>query len=129
MDTIEIIKELAETTSLAKNNAHQIEEIKREVKTVQEDTKAIYKIATSIEVMANNLAQMKCDIADVKDGQKELAKEVTSVKSDLLNIKNQDVVVKGKKWDGFWTKLAFESVKYIAIFLIGGILAYIFVAK
>ena len=43
----------------AKSNTHQIQEIKEEMKELKDENKAIYKIATSVEVIAEKLGSIE----------------------------------------------------------------------
>lgn len=67
---------LIETSERAKSNTHQIEEIKEDIKEIKSDQKAIYEISTSVKLIAQSMTSMKEDIAEVKQGQCDLANKV-----------------------------------------------------
>ena len=132
MNDVEIIEKLTETIERNKSDTHQIEEIKNDVKEIKQDQKAIYELASSIKIIANDLGTIKTDITEVKLGQNMLSssqielsckmdKEINCVKSELTEVKTQEDVKKGKKWD----KIAFEIIKYISLLGIGGVITYV----
>lgn len=54
----------------AKSNTHQIQEIKEEMKELKDENKAIYKIATSVEVIAEKLGSIEDKVDDTVAAQK-----------------------------------------------------------
>ena len=133
------IKELTESTERSKSNTHQIEEMKIDIKDIKTENKALYELATSVKLIAQDMGSIKQDIAEVKNGQVDLAikmdTEISKVKEDQCKIKDDILVVKNienntkaKKWDNFSSKagkLTFEIIKYISILALGGGITYL----
>jgi chromosome segregation ATPase len=71
-------KLLVATSERAKSNTHQIEDLKDRMDKLEEKTEDIHKIATSIEVVCN-------DISYIKEGQNTL-----NIKFDKLSDKVDD---------------------------------------
>lgn len=63
---------LIETSERAKSNTHQIEEIKDRIGKLEDKTEDIHRIATSIEVVCN-------DIGYIKQGQVDLTNKVDNL--------------------------------------------------
>lgn len=69
---------LIETEQRSKSNAHRLDKIENEIKDLNEENKAIYKIATSVEVMAekignidNKVNEISRKVDETSDAQKE----------------------------------------------------------
>ena len=75
------VRILTEVEQRAKSNSHQIEEIKEDVKEIKAENKAIYELTTSVKLIAQDMGSIKADLAEVKQGQKELTQDVSEVKS------------------------------------------------
>lgn len=58
MDENTIIERLAKAEERSKSNSHRIEEIEETVKEIAADQKAIYKLATSVEVIAQRVSNI-----------------------------------------------------------------------
>lgn len=69
---------LIETEQRSKSNAHRLDKIENDIKDLNEENKAIYKIATSVEVMAekignidNKVNEISRKVDETSDAQKE----------------------------------------------------------
>lgn len=58
MDENTIIERLAKAEERSKSNSHRIEEIEETVKEIAAEQKAIYKLATSVEVIAQRVSNI-----------------------------------------------------------------------
>ena len=86
MDEKEFVITLTETVERSKSNTHQIDEIKEEIKGIKEDQKSIYKIATSVEVIANNMQNLQASVEDVKNGQERLGQKMDD---QIIEVRNE----------------------------------------
>ncbi len=57
MDDLE--KTLIETEQRSKSNMHRIDSLEKDITSIKEDQKAIYKIATSVEVIAERMTHIE----------------------------------------------------------------------
>ncbi len=91
--TNEEIKRLAEVEQRSKSNTHAIEELKEEIKEVQNEQKALYEINANIKLMAQSVASVKEDVSDMKDDisntNKEVKDDIRKVKERVTNIENK----------------------------------------
>jgi vacuolar-type H+-ATPase subunit H len=78
MDEKELVT-LTEAVERGKSNSHQIEEIKEEIREIKSEQKAIYDIATSVKLIAQDMTTMKETINDVKEGQSKLEQKIDEV--------------------------------------------------
>ncbi len=105
MDNQELVI-LTETVERSKSNTHQIEELKDEVKEklsninaeikeIKSEQKAIYEIAASVKLIAQDMGTMKESINDVKQGQSKLEQKIDEVdeksKVDILETKRNNI--------------------------------------
>lgn len=119
---LDFIKELTETTERSKSNTHQIEEVKAEIKDIKIENRALYELTSSVKLIAQDMGNIKDDISDVKNGQKELSEKVNKVTQEVENVKNKDDIEMGRN-----TKKVFWEVvsKILAGLAVSGITALI----
>lgn len=119
---LDIMKELTETSERGKSNTHQIEEIKIEIKDIRIENRALYELTSSVKLIAQDMGNIKDDISDVKNGQKELSEKVNKVTQEVENVKNKDDIEMGRN-----TKKVFWEVvsKILAGLAVSGITALI----
>lgn len=119
---LDFIKELTETTERSKSNTHQIEEVKAEIKDIRIENRALYELTSSVKLIAQDMGNIKDDISDVKNGQKELSEKVNKVTQEVENVKNKDDIEMGRN-----TKKVFWEVvsKILAGLAVSGITALI----
>ena len=70
---------LIETEQRSKSNSHRINDIAEDIKEIKDENKAIYKIATSVEVMAEKLG-------NIEDKVDETNRKVGRAKSNRSKI-------------------------------------------
>lgn len=87
MEMTEIIRELSETSALAKHNELQIQEMKEKITNIQEENRAIHDIATSVKLIAQDVNYIKTDVSTVKTSQNDLRKELSEVKQSSTKAK------------------------------------------
>lgn len=80
MEMTEIIRELSETSTLAKHNELQIQEMKEKICDVQKEHQALHDIATSVKLIAQDIGYIKQDVCTVKTAQNELRTQLSEVK-------------------------------------------------
>lgn len=76
----------------AKSNTHAIEELKENYKEILQEQKAIHRINTNIELIAQSVATVKEDVSDMKNDisktNKEVKDDIDSVKTKISDIEN-----------------------------------------
>lgn len=65
---------LIESEQRSKSNSHRIDTLEGEIKEIKEENKAIYKIATSVEVMAEKLGNIEDKVDETNRKVDETAK-------------------------------------------------------
>lgn len=80
---------LIETIERSKSNTHQIDDIKSDIKELQNKQEMIYDLTTSVKVMAENLSTVKDDVKEIKQGQSALSdkvdNQINEIKTDVDN--------------------------------------------
>lgn len=89
MDNAEFIKELSETTALAKHNEEQIRALHNDVTEIKKENQAIHDIATSVKLIAQDMSYVKDDVAEVKSSQSQIRSELAEVKNSPTKAKAQ----------------------------------------
>lgn len=119
MDNSELIKELSETTALAKYNEEQIHILHNDVAEIKKENQAIHDIAASVKLIAQDMSYVKEDVAEVKSSQSQ-------IKSELAEVKNAPAKAKAVLVDDIG-KLVFTAVVTgIIAFVLGQICPVIF---
>lgn len=62
---------LIETDQRAKSNSHRLDNAEAEIRDIKNDQKAIYKIATSVEVIAQRLGTIEATVSDTREKVEE----------------------------------------------------------
>lgn len=110
---------IQEIDSRSKSDQHRIDDLESEMDKMQETQIALVKLANGVDKMADQLVDMKSDIKEVKNGQRDLSNKVTT----LENRPSQEVK---KRWDSISDKLLWLFIAGVAGFLFASALPGIF---
>lgn len=110
---------IQEIDSRSKSDQHRIDDLELEMDKMQETQIALVKLANGVDKMADQLVDMKSDIKEVKNGQRDLSNKVTT----LENRPSQEVK---KRWDSISDKLLWLFIAGVAGFLFASALPGIF---
>lgn len=131
---IEIITEASER---AKSNTHQINEIKEDIKGIKEDNKVLNRLATSVELIAQDMTHFKNDISEMKGVQSdtqasqamirnELSEMRAEMKTEISDVRNERLISKAKTYEEIKSKVMAIIITGIAAFILGTIAPAIF---
>lgn len=122
----------ADVRNMQEGNKIFRDEIRSEVRELRKQNEAIYEIAASVKVMAQDMQSLKDDLKEVKVGQQELGnkmdsdmqkvrKEQSDLRNEVTNVESTVDTKDAKKIYGIWTK-----VRDNAIWLfVGAIVAFL----
>lgn len=121
---------LIETEQRSKANSHRIDGVKNEIDKMKEENKAIYKIATSVEVMAEKLGNIEDKVDETKRRVDETAEAQKASEKRLLQrvseVENAPAVQTSKNMN----EVRVRIITSVVTFLITGVLgALIYFAK
>lgn len=119
MDNSELIKELSETTALAKYNEEQIHILHNDVAEIKKENQAIHDIAASVKLIAQDMSYVKEDVAEVKSSQSQ-------IKSELAEVKNAPAKAKAVFVDNIGKLILTAVVSGLAGFILSQICPAIF---
>lgn len=119
MDNYDIIKELSDTTALAKRNETQIAELHNDVAEIKKENQAIHDIATSVKLIAQDMSYVKDDVAEVKSSQSQ-------IRNELSEVKNAPVKSKASAFDSAWKFIVTAIATGLVAFILGQIAPQIF---
>lgn len=119
MDNYEIIKELSDTTALAKHNEAQIAELHNDVAEIKKENQAIHDIATSVKLIAQDMSYVKDDVAEVKSSQSQ-------IRNELSEVKNAPIQSKASAFDSAWKFIVTAVATGLVAFILGQIAPSIF---
>ena len=119
MDNYDIIKELSDTTALAKRNESEIAELHNDVAEIKKENQAIHDIATSVKLIAQDMSYVKDDVAEVKSSQSQ-------IRNELSEVKNVPVKSKASAFDSAWKFIVTAIATGLVAFILGQIAPQIF---
>ena len=83
---------LTETVERSKSNTHQIQELKErldkndeKIDGIKDEQKSLYKIASSVEIIANNMQNLQDGLDEVKCGQEKLGQKMDNQNEEIKN--------------------------------------------
>lgn len=124
------IELITETSERAKSNTHQIEEVKNDIRDIKEEYKIINRLATSIELLVQDMTHVKSDIVEIKDVQSvtqaSLSEMRSDMKTELSEVRNEDIVKKAKTYENIKSIVIGLIVSGIAGFILGTVAPAIF---
>ena len=119
---------LIETEQRCKSNSHRLDAVEEEIRDIKNEQKAIYKIATSVELIAQRVSNIESKVDDTNrkvDAQtkawQETEKKLSEKVSETENKPYKDIAknvnsVKLAVITAIWTLLATGIVSAIIIF-------------
>lgn len=121
---------LIETEQRSKSNSHRINGLEKDIEKMKEENKAIYKIATSVEVMAEKLGNIEDKVDETNRKVDETAKAQRASEERFLRrvaeIENAPAAQTAKNVN----EIKIKIITAVATFLITGVLgALIYFAK
>lgn len=121
---------LIETEQRSKSNSHRIDNLEIDLKEMKEENKAIYKIATSVEVMATKLGNIEDKVDETNRKVDETAKAQRVAEERFLQkvteVENRPAIQMAKNVN----EIKVKAITAIITFLItGGLGAIIYFAK
>ena len=119
MDNYDIIKELSDTTALAKRNETEIIELHNDVAEIKKENQAIHDIATSVKLIAQDMSYVKDDVAEVKSSQSQ-------IRNELSEVKNAPIKSKASAFDSAWKFVVASIATGIVSFVLGNLFPQIF---
>ena len=131
------IELITETSERAKSNTHQIDEMKEDIKGIKEDNKVLNRLATSVELIAQDMTHFKNDISEMKGVQSdtqasqamirnELSEMRAEMKTEISDVRNERLISKAKTYEEIKSKVMAIIVTGIAAFILGTIAPAIF---
>ena len=94
-NVIERVIRLEETVIQHDKDLHELKD-KNEV---------MYKLATSVELIANDMSYLKSDVQSIKKGQEEIFTNIEDVEKKVRSVESAEVKKEAKVWEGLKEKL------------------------
>ena len=120
---------LIETEQRSKSNAHRLDKIENEIKDLNEENKAIYKIATSVEVMAekignidNKVNEISRKVDETSDAQKESENRFLQ---QISNIENAPAKQVAKNVNSIRLAIATSVITFIITGLLATLIHFV----
>ncbi len=105
---------LVETSQRSKTNSEQISKIENAIHEIQGDQKAIYSIATSVELIAQRVTTIETKVEDTNTKVNSLSEKVIEAETKPY-----------KQVASNWNSIKLAIVSSICTFLVGGVLGAI----
>ena len=119
---------LIETEQRSKSNSHRIDSIEEDIKEMKEENKAIYRIATSVEVMAEKLGNIEEKVDETKRKVDETAKAQRATEDRFLQrvaeIENAPAVQTAKNINEIKVKVITAIITFLVTGILGSIIYF-----
>ena len=119
---------LIETEQRSKSNSHRIDDIEEDIKEMKEENKAIYRIATSVEVMAEKLGNIEEKVDETKRKVDETAKAQRATEDRFLQrvaeIENAPAVQTAKNINEIKVKVITAIITFLVTGILGSIIYF-----
>ena len=116
---------LIETEQRSKSNQYRIDALEEDLKDIKNDQKAIYKIATSVEVIAQRVSNIEEKVDDTNQEVKMQAKTLQDTEKRLTDRINETESKPLKRMDDNYNKVKVAVLSALATALASGLLAAI----
>lgn len=116
-NVIERVIRLEETVIQHDKDLHELKE-KNEV---------MYKLATSVELIAQDMSYLKNDVQSIKKGQDEIFENIEAVEKKVRTVENADIKKEAKTWEGIKKDLLWLFVGGFGALVLDSILKIIHV--
>jgi len=114
-NVIERVIRLEETVIQHDKDLHELKE-KNEV---------MYKLATSVELIAQDMRYLKDDVQSIKKGQEEIFTNIEDVEKKVRTVENADIKKEAKTWGNLKKELLWLFVGGFAAIILDSILEII----
>ncbi len=108
---------LFETAQRSKTNAEQIGKLEAEIREVQNDQKAIYSIATSVEVIAQR-------VSNIEDEVKDTSRKVTGLSEKVIEAESKPYKQVATNWNSIKVAIISAACTLLVTGIIGTILVF-----
>ena len=114
---------LIETEQRSKANSHRLDSIQNSIDKMKEENKAIYKIATSVEVMAEKLGNIEDKVDETKRKVDETAEAQRASEERLLQRVSDVENAPAKQTANNVNSIRLSIVTAVVTFLVTGVAA------
>ena len=114
---------LIETEQRSKANAHRLDSVQNSIDKMKEENKAIYKIATSVEVMAEKLGNIEDKVDETKRKVDETAEAQRASEERLLQRVSNVENAPAKQTANNVNSIRLSIVTAVVTFLVTGVAA------
>lgn len=114
---------LIETEQRSKANSHRLDSVQNSIDKMKEENKAIYKIATSVEVMAEKLGNIEDKIDETKRKVDETAEAQRASEERLLQRVSDVENAPAKQTANNVNSIRLSIVTAVVTFLVTGVAA------
>lgn len=105
-----------------------VEQHEKDIHELKEKNEVMYKLATSVELIANDMSYLKNDVQSIKKGQEEIFTNIEDVEKKVRSVENADVKKEAKAWEGLKEKLLWLVVGGLATALLNQVFGLIHVS-
>lgn len=120
---------LIETEQRSKSNTHRLDEMETSIREIQKENKAIYKIASSVEVMAEKLGNIEDKIDETKRKVDETARAQAASEKKFLEriseVENAPAIQTAKNVNDIKLKIAMTVAGFLITGMLGALIYFV----
>lgn len=104
-----------------------VDQHEKDIHELKEKNEVMYKLATSVELIANDMSYLKNDVQSIKKGQEEIFTNIEDVEKKVRSVENADIKKEAKTWEGIKKDLLWLFVGGFGALVLDSILKIIHV--
>lgn len=82
-----------------------IDQHEKDIHELKQKNEVMYKLATSVELIAQDMSYLKNDVQSIKKGQEEIFTNIEDVEKKVRNVENADMKKEAKVWENIKEKM------------------------
>lgn len=82
-----------------------VDQHEKDIRELKQKNEVMYKLATSVELIAQDMSYLKNDVQSIKKGQEEIFTNIEDVEKKVRNVENADMKKEAKVWENIKEKM------------------------
>ena len=82
-----------------------VDQHEKDIHELKQKNEVMYKLATSVELIAQDMSYLKNDVQSIKKGQEEIFTNIEDVEKKVRNVENADMKKEAKAWENIKEKM------------------------
>lgn len=120
---------LIETKTATNENTRRLSVLEKDVKKMKDDTRAMYKIAASVEIVAEKIGNIDGKVDNINREIGEMKEAQRKTEKELSLVKYEPAVKKANRLTGFGVKVIETTIAFLVTGGLGAIIYFASITK